>query len=354
MVACARSAVCWPWHSAPRPAGEHPGEVEAKDLPAGLGNVVVGKDARRLADDESRCLRARQGQRDRIGRLGCLGGFRRATRARGRAARRLVEPRVRRGRGRCLDLGGHRGLGELSAARDRLVDTGAGALPGRSFVGLDIRQGDCRLSAPPAARCANRGQRRLELGARRHDKRGIVGEEGVHPFELFLVTLDELHLELDEPLDDPAAGDGVDLVEAELDHRVACLEMSLSPKLADRHELDKGGVAALLEDERPSIRRRPVARAGRPVCRALELLASMEARTVGPTRGRLDRDRRALRGLAQPAGEAGPGHGAVGGVEIAILELEARELVGEKIAIARGLLAKAVLELDLDGSGSGG
>src|SRR2546422_4951688 len=38
-------------------AGEHPGEVEAKDLPAGLGNWVVGKDARRLADDESRCVR---------------------------------------------------------------------------------------------------------------------------------------------------------------------------------------------------------------------------------------------------------------------------------------------------------
>ena len=35
-------------------AGEHPGEVEAHDLAAGLGDVVVGGDARRLADDEPR------------------------------------------------------------------------------------------------------------------------------------------------------------------------------------------------------------------------------------------------------------------------------------------------------------
>ncbi len=112
-----------------------------------------------------------------------------------------------------------------------------------------------------------------------------------------------------------------------------------------------------------SPRGRPVARTRGPIGRAFELLAPMEARAVGATRGRLDRDGRALGCLPQAARETGPRHGAVGGVEVSILELgranrgdrdEAGELVGEEIAVAGGLFAKAVLELDLDWSGSGG
>ena len=38
------------------------------------------------------------------------------------------------------------------------VDIGAGPLPGRPFVGLDVRQGDSRLSAPPPARCPGRAR----------------------------------------------------------------------------------------------------------------------------------------------------------------------------------------------------
>ncbi len=139
--------------------------------------------------------------------------------------------------------------------------------------------------------------------------------------------------------------------------------MAFAPELADGHELDQRRVAALLEDQRSGIRGRPVARTRGPIGRALELLAPMDARAVGPTRGRLDRDGGALGGLPQAAGETRPRHGAVGGVKVSILELgrangrdrdEAGELVGEEIAVAGGLLAKAVLELDLDWSGSGG
>ena len=55
-----RVATRIPWSSSgsapsrvPGFAGDHPGEVEAEHLPAGLGDVVVGQDAGRLADDEA-------------------------------------------------------------------------------------------------------------------------------------------------------------------------------------------------------------------------------------------------------------------------------------------------------------
>ncbi len=88
----------------PRLAGEHPGEVEAEDLAAGLGDVVVGQNAGRLADDESRCLRARQAHSDHLGRIGGPG----RTVCRG-VARRLQGWRRRR---RWLDVAlGFRGFG---------------------------------------------------------------------------------------------------------------------------------------------------------------------------------------------------------------------------------------------------
>ena len=86
-----------------------------------------------------------------------------------------------------------------------------------------------------------------------------------------LVALDELCLELDEPIDDPRADDDVDLVEAQLDPRVAVAQDPLAAKLADRHELDQRRVAGQLQDQRPGVRRGPLdaaRRSDRPVPRA--------------------------------------------------------------------------------------
>ena len=75
-------------------------------------------------------------------------------------------------------------------------------------------------------------------------------------------------------MDDPPAGDDVDLVEAQLGGRVDRLEPPLAAQLADRDELDERRVAAQLEDQRTGGRRRPAMRLGGPVGRSLELLAA--------------------------------------------------------------------------------
>ena len=173
-----------------------------------------------------------------------------------------------------------------------------------------------------------------------------------------LVALDELDLELDEPLDDPAPGDGVDLVEADLDDRVVELELPLAAELADRDELDERRVAALLEDQRAGVGGRPVARARGPVGRTLELLAPVDRAGRRPAgHARLDRHGRALGRLAQAGREPGPGQRAVGRVDVAVLELrradradrvEAGQVVGERGSVAGRLVAEPVLQLDLD------
>ena len=58
------------------------------------------------------------------------------------------------------------------------------------------------------------------LPARRRQRR-IRGEHLGQAGEPRLVALDQLGLELDEAVDDARAGDDVDLVEAQLDARVA-------------------------------------------------------------------------------------------------------------------------------------
>ncbi len=87
-----------------------------------------------------------------------------------------------------------------------------------------------------------------------------------------------------------------DLVEAQLDGRLATgrREVPLAAELADRDQLDERPVAAQLQDQRASVRRRPGQRLGGPVGRPLELLAALYA-TLPSSAVRLDRDDRAGR-----------------------------------------------------------
>ena len=58
-----------------------------------------------------------------------------------------------------------------------------------------------------------------------------------------------------------------------------------------------------------------------PVGRSLELLATVDVAAVQAADGGLDRDGRALRGLPEPGREPGPSEGAIGGVDVPILDL---------------------------------
>ena len=294
-------------------AGDHPGEVEAEHLAAGLGDVVAGQDARRLPDDETlamaRGLRGRAGSGGRPRR--CLPArASRACRRFGRrpgGARRSRPGRRRRGciAGRGISLGGCRGgLGRTVVA--------GGRFPLENRFRHAVRGGPALVG-----RCRRQGG--LELRAGRRDEAGVGLEDRAQLDEPRLVPGRELGLELGEAMDDPAACDDVDLVEAQLGGRVDRLEASLAAELADRDELDEWRVAAQLEDQRPGAGRRPVVGLGRPVGRALELLpAGQRAVRRG---GRLHRDDRAAAGLPQPRGVAGPGERAVRRVEVAVLVL---------------------------------
>ena len=152
-------------------------------------------------------------------------------------------------------------------------------------------------------------------------------------------------------------GDDVDLVEAQLHPRVAVAHDPLAPELADGHELDERRVAGQLEHERARVGGRPFDGARGPIGRSLELLpAHGAAGAFGPGQ-RLDRDDRALAGLAEPDREAGLGERPVRGVDVAILELrraqrgrpgERPDLLGDEVALGGGQVDDAVLELDLD------
>ena len=256
---------------------EHPGEVEAHDLAAGLGDVVVGGDARGLADDEARTASA-------TGRsLGAVSPS---------SVRHVL---ARRGR---------------PAGSRRPV-----ASSGRARRGCSCRARPTRRRRPaPTRACSSLARSKLGLGSR-----GPRRDAARSP----LVALHQLRLELDEPVDDRDRGDDVDLVEAQLDPRVAAeLELSLAAQLADRHELDERRIAGVLEHERSGVRRRPVDRRGDPVGRALRAPRG-GCEPPGPSRPRqrLDRDDRLAAGLAEADREAGPRQGAVGGVDVAVLEL---------------------------------
>ena len=165
---------------------EHPREVEPHDLAAGLGDVVLGQDARGLADDQAgSILPARLGHgRDR-------------------------------GRGR---------------SRGRRRRSGGGR--GSAF-----------------ARAVDRGESGLELARARTPQPGLRFDRGAERGQLGLLALGQLGLELDEPLDDAATLDHIDLVEAQLDTRRGRAQLALAAELADRDALDEWRVAGVLDDE---------------------------------------------------------------------------------------------------------
>ena len=233
---------------------EHAREVEAHDLAAGLGDVVVG------ASRRASCRRRGGGRR------------------------------------------------RLAAARRPL-----GPATGRSGASG---------SSPVAPSTAASAASSLLVIARCRRRLGI--ERGAERLELVLVALLQLGLELDEAVDDAAAAHDIDLVEAELDAAPGRLEQALATQLANGHELDERRVAGMLEHQRSGVRRRPVdrrRRRGRPGPSS----SSRRTEPPGPSvRGeRLDRDDRLAAGLAEPHREAGPAEGAVGGVDVAVLELRA-------------------------------
>jgi hypothetical protein len=303
--------------------------------------------------------RARQRVVDRGDR--CLGGVgRRRFRRTGDGGQFDV------GLGRGLDLRRRHLLDDRGRLRRAVLPRrGRGRFVLGLGFGLGIREQRRRALATLAGRGPDRGQGRLELRAGRGEQGRVGGRDALDPGQRLLLAVEELDLELHEALDDPAPGDRVDLVEAELHDRLVGLELPLAAELADRDELDERRVAAQLEDQRASVGVGPVARAGGPVGGTLELLAAVRrARAVAvPARDGLDRDRRALRTLPQPGGKSRAGQRAVGRVEVAILELgradgadrvEARELLGEQVAVPGGLVPEPVLELDFDGSRGGG
>ena len=99
----------------------------------------------------------------------------------------------------------------------------AGAAPSSGSIRPGTRPRACR----DGRRCLDRRQRRLELRARSTaPSSGSVARTACDPVERAPRRPDQLDLELDEPVDDPAPGDGIDLVEAQLDDRVVRLRAS--------------------------------------------------------------------------------------------------------------------------------
>ena len=123
-------------------------------------------------------------------------------------------------------------------------------------------------------------ERRFELARHRSPQRRLGIEGRPERLQLLLVALRQLGLELDEPIDDPAAADDIDLVEAELDAALGRLELALATQLAHGHELDQRRIPGMLEHQRSCVGGRPID--GRPdaVGRAFEFLAP--DRTAGP------------------------------------------------------------------------
>ena len=184
----------------------------------------------------------------------------------------------------------------------------------------------------------------------RFDRRAERGQLG-------LIALGQLGLELDEPLDDAATLDDIDLVEAQLDTRRGRPQLALAAELADRDALDERRVAGVLDDERPGIGCRPVDRRGDAIRRPLELFAMHGAVRPFGVGQRLDGHDRLAAALAEADRETGTRQGAVGGVDIAVLELrgpcaagaaaERAQPVGRQQSFGGGQVSDAVLELDL-------
>ncbi len=109
---------------------------------------------------------------------------------------------------------------------------------------------------------------------------GSASRAAPERLEFLLVALLQFGLELDEPVDDPAAAHDVDLVEAQLDPALARLELPLAAELADGHDLDERRVAGMLEDERARVGRRPIDGGSHAIGWPLQLLAAHRATRV--------------------------------------------------------------------------
>ncbi len=364
--------------------GDHPREVEAEDLAPRLRDVIVDEDTRascRPRDAAARPLPARRGwsPRGAASSIDPSAGRQR----RGRVRRPLAGSAGSDATGRAgSTVGAASVAGAGRSASTSAPPTGSsasvvvasssastastiawiGGLAGGVGSASPSSSSIGRSAAAPrlfALRLRGRGrpERRLELGRVGRCQAGIRGEGAIDLGQPGLVAVDQLDLELDEPPDHAAPADGIDLVEAELDRGAVQLEDPLAAELADRDDLDERRVAALLEDQRAGIGRRPVARMGGPIGRALQLLAAVDVARADPPDRRLDRDGRRLGGLTEPGGEPGSGHRAIGRIDVAVLDLgradgggrpEPGDLVGGEVAIARRRVRHAVLQLDLE------
>ena len=150
-----------------RLALQHPGEVEAHDLAAGLGDVVFGDDAGCLADDQPRDV--------------------------------LPGPRVVC----CVPVGSRGGaVRSLLWFRAPLLRLGVGVTTGS----------------------VNRGQCGLELAMTGSGKPRLSIETPSKRTEQTRIALHELGLELRERADDPPTADDVDLVQTQLHPRITGLQ----------------------------------------------------------------------------------------------------------------------------------
>ncbi len=116
--------------------------------------------------------------------------------------------------------------------------------------------------------------------------------------------------------------DDVHLVQAEFDARRPGSEHALVAQLADGDPLHERRVARVLEDQRPRVRGGPVDGRRDPIGRPFQLEAPRRAAGGLGVLERLDRDDGGGAALAEADREPGTRQGAVGGIDVPILDLD--------------------------------
>ena len=287
-------------------AGEHPGEVEAHDLAAGLGDVVVGGDARRS------CRRRGGVVGDGAPRRPRSIGVRRSTDdGRPQRSRRRARPSARRRRPRRRSR---------SSSSRRGLAVGAPTLGVLVGVRRPTRSTPRRRSS--AVGCpSHRRERGLELAAARRRRAGSAAKTSASAASRSSSPL----------ISSASSSTNRSTTRAARRRRPrrgsarpACRRrgrLALAAQLADRHELDERRVAGQLEDQRPGVRAGQST--GRRVRSAGPSSSSRRDRAAGAlARGeRLDRDDRRRARLRGRGPRSRPGEGAVGRVDVAVLEL---------------------------------
>ena len=113
---------------------------------------------------------------------------------------------------------------------------------------LDIRTDPFRCALP-----TDRGERRLELRNPRRPQARVGPEHAVQIRQPRLVALEQLDLELVEPVNDLAPNHDLDGVEAQLHARVPVAQLASPPALANGDQLEQGCIASQFEHERAGI-----------------------------------------------------------------------------------------------------